>query len=273
LARGERLTIESNRSLGGIGACFVALGVINSVIALFQYAFSNSLGVNLALTGVSSIIAVLAFVGFILFLISMYGFSKDYQDEKIFNYILYGLIITIVAAIVAVIIAFFVIFTNLVSMFPSLSSSTASSSQIMSSVVKSLVPILPIFGVIMLIWVVFNVRAFNLLADKSKVPLFRTAATVLLAGALLTIVLGIIFAAIAPYVSISYNTLLAIELPGGIVQEAAWVLLAIAYFRIKAPAVAPLTVPTVTGQVKYCPNCGASNQTDAMYCTRCGQKI
>ena len=86
-----------------------------------------------------------------------------------------------------------------------------------------------------MIWVVFNMQAFNLLADKSKVPLFLTAAKVLLADALLTIILGIVFAALASYSSITINTLLIMAVPGGIVQNAAWAILAIAFFKIRAP--------------------------------------
>jgi uncharacterized paraquat-inducible protein A len=145
-------------------------------------------------------------------------------------------------------------------------------------------PILPVFGIIGLIWIIFNVRAFNLLGDKSKVPLFRTGAKVLLAGALVSVVVTVIFAAIGSAFSLSYNTLfLTLTVPGGFVQDAAWALMAIAYFRIQAPlvpAVSPVNVtlnvtpvPTVSTQVKYCSRCRAANQTDAVYCTRCGQKL
>lgn len=276
MARSERLTIESNRLLGGIGACLTVIGAVSQVSALFQYTFPTSGVANLGFTAVSGIVGALSLVSFILFLVAMYGFSKDYGENRIFDYILYGLIITIVVAVIAVIILVLIIFSNLAGIIPSLNPSTASSSQITSAMLKSIVPILPVFGVVGLIWVVFNVRAFNLLADKSKVTLFRTAAKVLLAGALLSIMLGIIFAVIASYVSISLSTLLIIMIPGGLVQDAAWALLAMAYFRIKAPqspALTPPNVPTVSGQVKYCPNCGAQNQIDALYCTRYGQKL
>ena len=123
-------------------------------------------------------------------------------------------------------------------------------------------------------------RAFNLLSDKSKVPLFRTGAKVLLAGALVNIVIAVIFAVGGFYVLLSLNTLLALLTTGNLVQSVAWVLLAMAYFRIQAPAPAapmqatsPINAPPVSGQVKYCPHCGAPNQTDAIYCAHCGQKL
>ena len=40
--RGKRLTIESNRTLGGIAACFTLIGVVSQVSTLFQYIFPNS---------------------------------------------------------------------------------------------------------------------------------------------------------------------------------------------------------------------------------------
>jgi uncharacterized membrane protein len=270
------LDIQTSRMLGGIGACFTVIGAVSGVSSLVVYAHPGSAAINLALTGVSGIVGVLGFVGFILFFMAMYGFSKAYGEHRIFNYILYGLIIAIVAAVVAAVIMFAFIFANLVSIIPSLNPQATSQTQITNLILTYLAPFLAVFGFIALINVMFNVWAFNLLADKSKVPLFRTGAKVLLAGALVTVVLGIIFAVITPYVSLSFNTPLILAIPGGLVQDAAWVLLAISFFRIKAlttQTFTPSSVPTLAGQVKYCPNCGAQNRTDAMYCMRCGQKL
>ena len=116
----------------------------------------------------------------------------------------------------------------------------------------------------------FNVLAFKLLGKKSGVPLFRTGALVLLAGAVVNVAVGIVFAVLTYSGSIDYNTYLLAAIPGGLVQDVAWVLLAMAFFRIKAPptqTITPSNVPPVAGQMKYCPNCGTPNQTDAAYCT------
>ena len=271
-----KLTVASNRMLGGIGACFTAISAVSSVFTLFQYAFPNLGVANLVFASLGGIIGVLGLVGFIIFFVAMYGFSKDYNEHKIFDYILYGLIITIVAAVIVGIIIVAIAFISLASIIPSFNPSTTSPSAITSSMLTYLAPILPAIGAVALIMIVFNVRAFNLLADKSKVSLFRTATKVLLAGALLTIILGIVFAVLAFYSLITFNTLLIMAVPGGIVQDAAWALLAIAFFRIRAPPTPTFSQPTVppaAGQVKYCPNCGAPNQIDAIYCARCGQKL
>jgi uncharacterized membrane protein len=264
----KKLTIESNRTLGGVAAILMLIGVISQASTVFGYVFPRSTG-TLIFAGIGSIFGVLSFVGFLLFLVAMYGFSKDYQDHRIFSYLLYGIIITIIAAVVLLAILFIVILFNVATLFPNLSSSASQSTQISSQMSRIFGLLFPLFGLVGIIWIAFNVKAFNLLSDKSKV---------LIAGALVNIVLAIIFAVIGTYVSVSFNTLLALLTIGGLVQDVAWVLLAMAYFRIRAPVVPvqtaePVNIPTVSGQVKYCTNCGAPNSIGATYCTRCGQKL
>ena len=254
------MTIESNRTLGGVAAILMLIGIISQATTALRYVFPNSLGA-LILTGIGSLFGILSFVGFLLFLVAMYGFSKDYQEHRIFSYLLYGIIITIVAAVVVLAIFFIVILFNFASIFPNLSSS-APSSQISTEMSKIFSLVLPLFSLVGIIWILFNVKAFNLLSDKSKVPLFRTGAKVLIAGALVNIVIAIIFAAVSFYVSIPLNTLLALLTIGSLVQDVAWVLFAMAYFRIQATAVpvqaaAPVNIQPNSGQVKICPYCGA----------------
>ena len=271
------MTIESNKSLGGIAAILMLIGVISQIATFFRYIFPNSTGA-LVVAGIGSLFGILSFVGFVLFLVAMYGFSKDYQEHRIFSYLLYGIIITIIAFVILFAILFVFILYNLATLFPSISSSAPSSPQITSEISKTFGLVLPLFGLVGVIWIAFNVKAFNLLSDKSKVPLFRTGAKVLLAGALVNIIIVIIFAAVGSYTVIPINTLLALLTIGGLMQDVAWVLLAMAYFRIQAPATqaAPTTfinTPPVYGQPKYCMHCGAQNQIGSIYCSRCGQKL
>ena len=271
------MTIESNRTLGGISACLFLIGVVSQITSLFQITFPKSIGIAI-LSGVGGIFSVLSFVGLILFLIAMYGFSKDYKEPKIFSNILNGLIFTIAAAFVAGLILVAIMLLNLANLFPNLRSSATSSTQISPSLSKIFSEALPIFSIVGVIWIAFNVLSLNLLGDKSGVSLFKTGTKVLLAGALVNVVITIIFVIVGFYVSISFNTLLALLVVGGLVQDAAWLLLAIAYFRIHAPAipvpeVTPRNVTPTSAQVKYCDKCGAPNQPDGLYCTRCGQKL
>lgn len=270
------MTVQTNRTLGGIGACLTVIGAVSSVSSLLLYAYPNSSAVTLAYSAITSIVGSLSFIGFILFLIAMYGFSKDYNEHRIFNYILYGIIVTIIAAVIVGVIAIIIIFANLGSIIPNFNSSTNSPTQITDMMNTYLSPIFAIIGLVGLIYVIFNVRAFTLLSDKSQVPLFKTAAKVLLAGSLLTIVVGVVFAALAYSGLTSINAFTVVAIPGGLVQDIAWLLLAIAFFRIKPPTTQSASVtniPLVSGQPKYCPNCGTPNQIDSTYCTKCGQKL
>jgi len=96
------LTIQTNRTLGGLGAIFSVLGAISSISSVLLYGYPTSSVANLSLVLISGVVGLFGFVGFILFLIAMYGFSRNYDEHKIFNYILYGFLCTIVAGIIAV---------------------------------------------------------------------------------------------------------------------------------------------------------------------------
>jgi len=266
------VTIQTNRTLGGLGACFTLVGAISSILSIFSY--NNSTSPNIAILGISSVFSVFAFVGFILFLIAMYGFSRDYREHKIFNLIIYGIVFTIVAAVIALVIWFVFFFVNLVSIIPSLNPNP-SSSDIQSIIMPYLAPITGIFGFVGLINVVFTMRALNLLSNKSQVPMFRNGAKLLFVGGLVTVVLGIVNFFLVASALTTYGTLAIIAIPGSIVQEVGWALLAIAFFRIKVPSTQTFMASTATSsmQVKYCSNCGAQNPTDAVYCIRCGKAL
>lgn len=273
------MTVESNRTIGGIAACLFVTGVVSQVINVYELTIPTHGLAYSALLGISGVIAFLAFIGFILFLVAMYGFSKDYGEPKIFNFLLYGLIIAIVVGIIAVVVAVFVAIVNALAMLPSLGA-PLSQPQISSAVTKTTLLFLPVFSVVELIWIVFNVRSFNVLSNKSKVTQFKTGAKVLLAGALVSLTFAIILAVVGLYVSLAYNsTLLVYGVPGGFVQDAAWVLLAMAYFGIQTSSAPPAVLtnvqpaPTVYAQVRYCARCGTPYSSDALFCSHCGQKL
>ena len=270
------MSVQSNRTLGGIGAVLTVVGAVSSVSSLIRYAYPNSIASDVAFSAVTSLFGFAAFVGFILFLVAMYGFSRDYSDHKIFNYIIYGIIYTIIVAVIVGIIAIAVVLANLGSIIPNINTSAATPTQIQNMMLNILSPAFAAIGIVSLIYIVFNVKAFNLLSDKSQVPLFRTAAKVLLAGGVVATVLWITFAVLGAFGSLSFSALTIAAIPGGLVQDIAWVLLAMSFFRIKAPPAqtfTPAYAPTIPGQVKCCPNCVTPNQLEAAYCTRCGQRL
>ena len=146
----------------------------------------------------------------ILFFVAMHGFSKDYSEPRIFDYIIYGLVAAIIIGILSIVVAKAIAIANAASVVPVLTSSTTSQTQISGVVQKSLLPMLPIFAAVSLVWILFNVLSINLLGDKSKVVLFRTGAKVLLAGALVSVAATAILAASripCPYPTVLYCSL------------------------------------------------------------------
>lgn len=226
------MTIQTNRTLGGVGACLTLVGIVSTILSFIQYAYP-ALMMNPAILGVSGIVGIISFAGFILFFIAMYGFSRDYGEHKIFNYILYGLIGTIVSALVAGVILTAYIMLNLFDVIRSLNPLPNMSSQIQALLTPYYAPFITVISVVTLVWILFNYKAYNLLADKTGVYLFRSAAKIFVLGSLVNIVVGVAFTALALNTSIGFTTIVLAVLPGGLVQYIAWVLVAIAFFRIK----------------------------------------
>ena len=200
----------------------------------------------------------------------MYGFSKDYAERKIFYYLLIGIVLTIIVVVATTISLVFLVLATQIS-----NPSTAT-----TSLTNAFAYTTPVFGAASIIWVLYNVKAFNLLSDKSGVPLFRTGAWILLAGAIMTVIFEVAFTVVSVSTSMSIssftNSLTVIAVPGAIVQGVAWVLFAKSYYRITPPpaqTAPPYSYPPISPQIQYCPNCGTQNRTDARFCTHCGQKL
>jgi len=278
------VTIESNRKLGGIGSLLMLVGAFGIIFTLAQYAVvvSDTSLPNLGILGGSGVVSMIALVGFFLFLIAMHGFSRNYQEPKIFSNIFRGLVATIVAVIVAGVIWIIVFMANILSMIPTIASST-SSAPITSSQIQELVsPATAIFGAVIslvaLVWIFFFYKAFNLLAEKSKVPLFSTAAKIFVLGAVITVVSSIVYAALSANGTLDYTTTALVSVPGSAIQYVAWAIAAKGFFNIKVPPQTEATQTyapawTANPAVRYCTHCGAPNQADSVYCTRCGQKM
>jgi uncharacterized membrane protein len=268
-----RVTIQSNKNLGGIGACFTLVGVVGTVLSIFENTSSPLVAVNLGILGVAGVLSIFSFVGFVLFFVAMHGFSTDYSERRIFSYILYGLVIAIVLAIAIGVIWFAFTLASILTMISAISPLPSTSSpQIQSALTPYYATLTAVLSVVMLIWVLYNYKAYNLLADKSGVQLFKGAAKIFVAGAAVNIVAGVVFSVLALYGVIGYNTLLLASVPGGLVMYVAWAFVAKGFFSIQAPPTQPIVLPP-SMQLKYCPNCGAQNRIDSAYCERCGQKL
>jgi uncharacterized membrane protein len=151
--------------------------------------------------------------------------------------------------------------------------------EILQPLIGYFIPVGVVVFAFAVVSVVFIMRAFNELANKSGVHLFRTVGLLFLVGTVLAGALALVAVLLVLAALVSISAVLAITAVSGLVSLVAWLMATVAFFRIGVPtsqtlpAPAPQTVTPAAGQVKYCPYCGAENLTDAAYCTRCGQKL
>lgn len=204
------MTPESNKTLGGLGGILLFIGMIPV-----------------------SYIWILALVGFILILVALYGFANIYKERGIFNNFVYGIIISIVGAVIAGVVAFVVVLTTLTTLLyqiypgwngdwlalsgltPDISSITASD---VLPLLGGLVSVFLILCIAIIIAAFFARRSFNTLSAKTGVGLFSTGALLLFIGAILTIVIV-----------------------GLLLMWVSALLIAIAFFQIKAQPQQPIT--------------------------------
>jgi len=156
------MSLESNRTLGGIGAILVAVGCI---------------------------VPLLSIVGIILLLMALKGLAEYYNENSIFQNALYGIIFYIIGVIVAAAVivgAFLGGMSTRVSMGNAL--------VFVSSIILALVAMF-IFYVL---GALFFKKSFNVLSIKSGEKMFDTAGFWLFIGAILTIVfIGLILMLVA----------------------------------------------------------------------------
>jgi uncharacterized membrane protein len=219
------MTLESNKSLGGVGAILVLIGSV----AFFGIPY----------------VGIIGLIGVILILVALHGLGSYYNDGGIFRYALYGLITAVVGVIVTAGVAVIAVLTNLSNIkdfistiyptwdgnWSSLSGLTPNLSNINPS---DLVPFITgilaaLIAILIVVWIFAIISSFlawkslKQLAEKSKVGLFGTAGLLLLIGAFLLIVIGL----------------------GAILMWIAALVLAIAFFSMKpqeqpmAPAASP----------------------------------
>jgi len=211
------MTIESSKTLGGIGALLVFVGI---------FPFINTYG-------------IVELIGAILVLISLHGFASIYKESGIFNNALYAIIAGIVGVVAAAGIGIAIVLPNLkdflMKIYPSwngsfsnlqsLSGMTPNTTNISFSDFAPFIA--AIIVVLIILWIFAIVAAFLLrrslreLSTKSGTGLFSTAGLLLLVGAVLLVV-GI----------------------GALLMWIAALLLAIAFFTMKPQE--PQPAPTMT---------------------------
>jgi uncharacterized membrane protein len=266
------MAVSSNRMLGGVGASLLVVSAFSPLLVLPRLLDYYSTG---TMTGASSpflsVLGLAGLAGLILFLVAMKGFSRDYKDSGIFNNALYGVLSSIVVAVLAAVVIIVVVLMNFSSMIQTLNP-VPQPTDIVQSVVGYVVPVMPVVSLAGLAQALFMMRAFNLLAAKSEVRLFRTAGWALVAGSLLAIVLASVGVLLFFAASLSASIVLAVPVIGTMVSYLAWVFAAKAFFTIKEPTAQTFSASPAR-QLKYCAHCGAENLPDAVFCTRCGKNL
>jgi uncharacterized membrane protein len=215
-------------------------------------------GVGALLTAIGSFVpfagpvGIVSIIGIILLLISMKGLSENFREPNIWRNAINGFIFGIIGIGIAIVI--FAIF--LFSMFSSARFFWVPG--VVFSFVGLIIGLVIVFA-FFLLEAIFYKRAFDLLGTRSGERMFHTGGLLLLIGAVLTIVVI-----------------------GFVLLFVAWLLIAIAFFSMRAqiqqtsryatqpPSSAP---STFSGQVQYCQYCGAENKMDATFCTHCGRRL
>ena len=208
----------------------------------FPALFAGGLNIFLIAIGAVGIVA------FIMFMYAMYSLSNYYNEPTIFKNVLYAFIINIVTGIVAVAI----LFIGLTSAFAGFTpTNTPPVAPAFTQFIIVIVVVIIVAFAFAIVNGVLYMRAFNKLKEKSGVDNFGTAGLLYLIGVFITPIMWI-----------------------------AWIFAAMGFSKLKAtPTTAPYVPysvqPTLstTAQTKRCPNCGAENRADALYCSNCGKPL
>jgi uncharacterized membrane protein len=204
------MTLESSRTIGGIGAILMLIGI-------FPYL---------------SYFGIVELIGAILVLVGLYGLSGYFRESGIFKNALIGIAAGVVGVVIAAVVGFTVVLANITPLlhqiypgwdgnWSSLQGMTPDPDAFTSGnfdpstllpLVTGLIAVLAILWIFAIIAAYFVRRSLKQLSARSNVGLFGTAGTLLLIGAFLTIIFI-----------------------GFILMWIAAILLAIAFFQLKHP--------------------------------------
>ena len=183
-ARGKRMTLDSNKNLGGIGAILMFIGILP---------YANYFG-------------ILELVGVILVLVALHGLASYYKENGIFTNAIYSLVIGFVGGVIAAAVTLITVLASLTDflhkIFPTwngdwttLQGLTPSTANINPA---DLIPFVEgIIVVILVIWIFAIIAAFFIrrslkqLSAKSNIGMFGTAGLLTLIGAVLIIFFGL----------------------------------------------------------------------------------
>jgi len=264
------VTLGSYRMLGGVGALLIVIGGGLGLFSLVSYVFPP---VRMVVAGVAFVLGVLSFAGFIMFMIALNGLAGYYGDRGIFDNVLYGVIVVVVGCVVSAMVAVaIIVFLAIGGGWRSMAAPPPA--ELSPFVYGPLIGVYVGSAVFGLVYAWFFRRAFNRLAAKSQVDLFRKGGLLFMVSVPVSMA-GMVIGVLLVYAgAIPITGILAMGVVGSVVSCAAWAVVTAAFFRIKVPASqAPQTSASATGPVKFCPRCGAANSTGAAFCVSCGEKL
>jgi uncharacterized membrane protein len=193
------MTLESDKTLGGVGALLVVIGFLG----VFAYGY----------------VAILALIGIIITLIALKGMADHYGEAGIFNNALYG-VITLIVGVVAFIATLIVVVLMLISGLdwtdPAAIQAYFMDFSHIGNIIGAAIGALVVLFVFTIVSAIFFRKSLTSLSTKSGEKIFETAGLVWLIGAVLTIVfVGLIIIGIA------------------------WILIAVGFFSIKTTPAQP----------------------------------
>ncbi len=159
------MSLESNKTLGGIGALLTAIGFV---------------------------VPVLGLVGIILVMIALKGVAEYYNDSSIFQNAIYGLIFFIIGAIAGAFILIGAIFGGM--WWDPMTGDITNLWAFIGGIILAVV----VAFIFYLLHAIFFKKTFDTLSTRTGEKMFGTGAVLLLVGAILTIILiGLILMLVA----------------------------------------------------------------------------
>ena len=211
----------------------------------------SKLGDAKTLGGVGSILILLPvanIVGYILVLIATKYVSDELGDRTVFDNMLYAVITGIVGAVA---IAFIVITGAIFSTF-----------SFTVSAIAGVIVGLAVAWIALIISSIFIRRAYDTMASRLNVGMFRTAGLLYFIGAILTIVgVGLIVLFVGIILQIVAFFSIPDSVPGTQVQS------------MGGMGPQPTGGMPAQAGTRFCPNCGTQLAATATYCTKCGAKL
>lgn len=163
------MSLESNKTLGGVGALLIAIGFFFPILSL---------------------------VGIILVLIAMKGLAEYYNEDDIFTNALYGFIFGVIGIVAFIIIFVAAIFAGTFAEIFADFGRPSFTFPVVTLVL--LITSLVVMFIFYVLHAVFYRKSFTILSEMSGEKIFDTAGLLLLIGAILTIILvGIVLLLVA----------------------------------------------------------------------------